>query len=103
MTASAARRTAGISGAKNIRDPESKGKTDHSEPLHLEAAPGFEPGMTVLQTVPNPGIPTEKAACSSSTVHFLTPELKEIGVAWPKLPEPLRAGILAMVRAALGR
>jgi predicted metal-binding protein len=24
-------------------------------------------------------------------------------VAWPKLPEPLRAGILAMVRAALGR
>jgi len=87
--------------AEDTKGPESQAQPGNSEPADLEAAPGFEPGMTVLQTVPNPGIPTEKAACSSSTAHFLTPELKEIGAAWPKLPEPLRAGILAMVRAAL--
>jgi len=37
--------------AENTRGRESQEEPDNSEPLHLEAAPGFEPGMTVLQTV----------------------------------------------------
>ena len=32
-----------------------------------------------------------------------TPELAEIIDAWPTLPEPIRAGILAMIRSASGR
>jgi hypothetical protein len=30
------------------------------------------------------------------------PELREVVEAWPKLPEAIRAGILAMVRASSG-
>jgi hypothetical protein len=32
-----------------------------------------------------------------------TPDLAEIIDAWPTLPEPIRAGILAMIRSASGK
>ena len=32
----------------------------------------------------------------------LTPDLAEVVAAWPALPEPIRAGILAMIRSASG-
>jgi hypothetical protein len=33
----------------------------------------------------------------------LPPDLAELVAAWPTLPDPIRAGILAMIRAAVGR
>ena len=36
--------------------------------------------------------------CPDATA--LDPELARVVAAWPKLPEPVRAGILAMVQAA---
>ncbi|MGD1001192.1 MAG: hypothetical protein ABSA67_10905 [Candidatus Brocadiia bacterium] len=41
----------------------------------------------------------------ASCLAFLSeksPDLADVVRAWPKLPEPLRAGILAMVRATKG-
>ena len=32
----------------------------------------------------------------------LPPDLAEVAAAWPDLPEPIRAGILAMIRSASG-
>jgi hypothetical protein len=32
----------------------------------------------------------------------LPPDLAAVAAAWPDLPEPIRAGILAMVKAASG-
>ena len=31
------------------------------------------------------------------------PDLAEVVQAWPELPEPIRAGILAMIRSASGK
>jgi hypothetical protein len=31
------------------------------------------------------------------------PDLAEVTAAWPDLPEPIRAGILAMIRSASGK
>ena len=31
------------------------------------------------------------------------PDLAEVVAAWPDLPEPLRAGVLAIIRSASGR
>jgi hypothetical protein len=33
----------------------------------------------------------------------MPPEVAEIMAAWPDLPEPIRAGILAMIRSASGK
>ena len=46
---------------------------------------------------------THRSAHHLPTRADLPPELAEIADAWPGLPEPVKAGILAMVRAAQGR
>ena len=75
---------------------------------------GLEPTTFTLAT----GAPTEANECANTDLQNATQsdagnmqetrqdggtadsELAEIRHAWPMLPEPVRAGILAMVRAA---
>jgi hypothetical protein len=33
----------------------------------------------------------------------MPPDLAEVVATWPDLPEPIRAGIVAMIRSALGK
>jgi hypothetical protein len=42
---------------------------------------------------------TGEAACKIS-LPYLTPDLQAIMDAWPSLPEPVKAGIIAMVKAS---
>ena len=45
--------------------------------------------------------PARPLTATQSATHFL-PDLAEVIDAWPELPEAIRAGILAMVRASSG-
>jgi len=72
----------------------------------LEAAPGLEPGMTVLQTEGTPPGGRVNTGAYDGILPQLTAQLTEIAPelaaiirSWPKLPEAMRAGILAMVKA----
>jgi len=75
-----------------------------------EAPPGFEPGMKVLQTSGRHDVnPRGKSTSSPIRDHFsqlvtyngsLAPDLAAVVGAWPKLPEAMKAGILAMIKAA---
>jgi hypothetical protein len=75
-----------------------------------EAPGGFEPPVEVLQTssisrqrfTPKEVAIESPALCPSLAPRAtdLTHDLAEIVTAWPTLPEPIKAGILAMVKAA---
>ncbi len=76
-----------------------------------EAPAGFEPAVEVLQTATG----AEKSVCrqclTSNSGGFavplpygdcpMPPELVAVVERWDRLPDPVRAGILAMVRAAV--
>lgn len=44
----------------------------------------------------------EQGSAKSGALRVLDPRLGSLIEAWPTLPEPIRAGILAMIRAARG-
>ena len=78
--------------------------------LQLKAALGFEPRITDLQSVAHKTQVIEKtdtyehegknlADCLALLVQQC-PDLTQIIEAWPSLPEAVKAGILAMVKAA---
>jgi len=56
---------------------------------------GYFPGNTAVSA--NPG--ANAVALESKPAHF-DPDLQAIIDAWPTLPEAIRTGILAMMRAA---
>jgi hypothetical protein len=78
-----------------------------------EAPPGFEPGMKVLQTSDQRDVKPS----GENTSHFISerfsqpvpyngplpPDLAAVIEAWDRLPEAIKAGILAMVRTASGK
>ena len=53
---------------------------------------GFEPEVQALKV-------RDLQKATHSTTHLLPADLAEVVERWEKLPESLRAGILAMVRA----
>ena len=53
------------------------------------------------KTPENPTLPHQGGAENGALIS-IDPALASIIDAWPKLPEPLRAGILAMIRTASG-
>ena len=78
-----------------------------------EAPPGFEPGVEVLQTsasrraspsagTGSPSINNLVALPLPYEAPNLPPDLAAVVDAWPNLPEPIRAGIVAMIQAASG-
>ncbi|MBM4225847.1 MAG: hypothetical protein FJ167_13985, partial [Gammaproteobacteria bacterium] len=63
---------------------------------------GFEPSANLSQNLNNSQQGGAKCGALDSESRPIDPELAELVAAWPTLPEPIRAGILAMVRAASG-
>ena len=81
-----------------------------SAPEVLVGAEGFEPttrGLRIRCPVHKTPINTRLSAVPAEPLtENLTetaPDLAEIIAAWPKLPEPLKADILAMVKASVSR
>jgi len=67
----------------------------------LEAA-GIEPPMDFPENSTNPAPGGAENGALAPEKPAIDPALASIIDTWPKLPEPLRAGILAMVRSAGG-
>jgi hypothetical protein len=81
-----------------------------------EAPPGFEPGMDDLQSAVSnsqttatqevtetpPKTLAYSLACETQKSPKLDPDLAALVGAWPTLPDAIRAGIMAMIRAAGG-
>jgi hypothetical protein len=65
-------------------------------PTGIEHPPRF-PGKTAIDKQA-----AQKAAHFAPETSQSNPGLKAVIDAWPTLPEPIRAGILALVRAAGG-
>jgi len=80
--------------------------------LEQEAPTGFEPVVTDLQSVPAESQPANQQGFTQSSPSVLaeclallrreSPDLAAVVEAWPKLPESIKAGIVAMVKAAGG-
>jgi hypothetical protein len=78
-----------------------------------KAPPGFEPGMEVLQTFGRLDVKSSGDSASHSINDRFSPavprntgfpaDLAAVVDAWPQLPEAIKAGIKAMVKAASGR
>lgn len=65
----------------------------------------YESAAHSTEGIVNKGDSASKENVLASCLAFLSeksPDLADVVRAWPKLPEPLRAGILAMVRATKG-
>ncbi len=78
-----------------------------------EAPPGFEPGMADLQSSVAPTQPATKSQLPETDTERLarclalltqkSPDLALLVESWDNLPEAVRAGIVAMVKASLSR
>jgi len=60
---------------------------------------GEDKSTTTFKHVPNIVLQSDYAQCRTKA---LPPELSRVVKAWPELPEPIRAAILAMVKSATG-
>ena len=67
--------------------------------LHVRFPAGIEPLANSPENTANPAPGGAKNGALTST-YTIDPVLAALIDAWPKLPEAIRAGILAMVRAA---
>ncbi len=68
----------------------------------LEAAAGFEPAIADLQSAAGPLSDKDLRLVLASCLAFLTekmPDLASVIDAWNDLPDAVKAGILAMVKA----
>jgi hypothetical protein len=63
---------------------------------------GLEPAANSPENSTNPAPGGAKSGAQASEKHVIDPALAALIDAWPMLPEAIRAGILAMVRAAGG-
>jgi hypothetical protein len=63
---------------------------------------GIEPCENSPQNSTNPAPGGAKSGALTPTNPYIDPALAALIGAWPALPEAIRAGILAMVRAAGG-
>ncbi len=82
-----------MNGEGGIRTPE-----------YQKVLPVFETGACESQGAEIQGVTSAEFAdwrTDWRTEFQKAPELAELVTAWPMLPEPIRAGILAMVRAAV--
>jgi hypothetical protein len=65
-----------------------------------------EGGIRTTRVFPEePALPADRGAQSgapATQTRPADPDLAALVVAWPNLPEPIKAGILAMIRAAGG-
>jgi hypothetical protein len=71
----------------------------------ITARLGFEPNenLAILgQDQQNPTAGAAKASAVASSPMFDDEYLAAVLQAWPRFPEPIKAGILAMVKAAKG-
>ncbi len=67
--------------------------------------PVFETAGGITKTPENTVNPSHQQALAPILLHDTCkadPDLAAVVAAWPKLPEAIRAGILAMVETALG-
>lgn len=62
----------------------------------------IEPANDSSENPTNSSSSGAKSGALESEFRPIDPELAELAAAWPALPDPIRAGILAMVRAAVG-
>jgi hypothetical protein len=63
---------------------------------------GIEPNQHSPNDSTNPAPGGAKSGAPASRPSTIDPTLAALIAAWPTLPDPIRAGILAMVRAAGG-
>jgi hypothetical protein len=63
---------------------------------------GIRTPTEILEKIPIPAEGGAKSGALAIQTGSIDPALATLIEAWPKLPEPIRAGILAMVRAAGG-
>ncbi len=63
---------------------------------------GIEPTQYIRQNSANPAPRGAKSGAVTPTVPDTDPLLAALIDAWPTLPEPIQAGIIAMVRATGG-
>jgi hypothetical protein len=63
---------------------------------------GSEPHQCFIKNLANPAPGGAKSGALAPEKPAINPILAALLDAWPTLPEPLRAGILAMVRPAGG-
>jgi hypothetical protein len=63
---------------------------------------GLEPFSDSQGNTANPPPGSAKSGAVNAQTQPIDPALAALIDAWPTLPEPIRAGILAMVRAAGG-
>ena len=70
--------------------------------LHVRFPAGIEPLANSPENTANPAPGGAKNGALTSTSPTIDPALAALIDAWPTLPEAIRAGILAMVRAAGG-
>jgi hypothetical protein len=63
---------------------------------------GIEPNQHSPEEYTNPAPGGAKSGALDPEKAAIDPALASLIDAWPTLPEPIRAGILAMVRAAGG-
>ena len=71
----------------------------------LVEAPGIEPGAAPTQAIPRQSLAASDPQPLAQTLARETeidPDLARVVSAWPDLPEAIRAGIGAMVKAASG-
>jgi hypothetical protein len=71
-------------------------------------ATGFEPVTSSQEYPKSEGLPKDAARNPAHPAHEgqksdtpIDPDLARVVAAWKKLPEPIKAGILAMVGAAI--
>ena len=60
---------------------------------------GEDKSTTTFKHVPNIVLQSDYAQCRTKV---MPPELAHVVRAWPELPEPIRAAILAIVKSATG-
>ena len=62
---------------------------------------GLEPTSKSSGKTPVPGAGGAESGAPSAPEPHINPDLQRLIDVWPTLPEPVKAGIVAMVRAAM--
>jgi hypothetical protein len=68
----------------------------------LRECMGIEPPAPISKNSTNPAPSGAEPGALNREKPVIDPDLTALINAWPALPEPIRAGILAMIRAAGG-
>ncbi|MBN2580954.1 MAG: hypothetical protein JXB10_18365 [Pirellulales bacterium] len=69
----------------------------------LVEAAGIEPTLKTTEKQGDRSVRGAESGAQNAENRPIDPDLGAIIDAWPKLPDPIKAGILAMVRAAGGK